>query len=152
MHDFVYIFLTTANQNKLTSFSHVLCPCHWSIKGGLPAKLDQLLDLPSVSKTNTSFGVRKREISIVSKVRTRLNPFRHQSKKTSCEIARQSHPSALATLSRPLLSTERSLGSCECTVFLFQEIFYFEVTGFTNSFNLSTLHLESSRFNCRDSN
>ena len=42
-HDFVYIFLTRANQNKLTSFSQVLYPCHWSIKGGFPAKIDQSL-------------------------------------------------------------------------------------------------------------
>ena len=32
-------FLTTANQDKLTSFSHVLYPCHWLIKGGFSAKL-----------------------------------------------------------------------------------------------------------------
>ena len=38
-------------------------------------------------------------------------------------------------------SLERSLESCKCTVLLFQEIFYFEVSGFTNSFNLSTLDL-----------
>ena len=28
-HDFVNISLTTANQNKLTSFSHVLYSCRW---------------------------------------------------------------------------------------------------------------------------
>ena len=28
-HDSIDIFLTTANQNKLTLFSHVLCPCHF---------------------------------------------------------------------------------------------------------------------------
>ena len=33
-HDFFYIFLTTANQNKLTLFSYVLHPCHWLIKRG----------------------------------------------------------------------------------------------------------------------
>ena len=45
-HDFVYIFLSIANQNKLTSFSHVLYLCHWSIKGGFPAKIDQSLVSP----------------------------------------------------------------------------------------------------------
>ena len=35
-----------ANQNKLTSFSHVLYPCHWLIMGGFPAKIDQSLVFP----------------------------------------------------------------------------------------------------------
>ena len=47
-HDFAYIFLTTANQNKLTSFSYILYPCHWSINGGVSAKIDQSLVPPSV--------------------------------------------------------------------------------------------------------
>ena len=43
---FVYIFLTTSNQNKLTSFSHVLYLYHWLIMGGFPAKIDQSLVFP----------------------------------------------------------------------------------------------------------
>ena len=34
-HDYVYIFLTTANENKLILFSHILYPCHWSIGEGV---------------------------------------------------------------------------------------------------------------------
>ena len=49
-HDFVYIFLIMANQNKLTSFSHVLYPFHWLIMGGFPAKIDQSLVFPSVQR------------------------------------------------------------------------------------------------------
>ena len=45
-YDLVYNFLTTTNQNKLTSFSHVLYTCHWLIKGGFPAKIDQSLVFP----------------------------------------------------------------------------------------------------------
>ena len=46
---FFYSFLTTANQNKLTSFSHVLYSCHWLIKGGFSAKIDQSLVFPLCS-------------------------------------------------------------------------------------------------------
>ena len=43
---FCLIYLITANQNKLTSFSHVLYPYHWLIMGGFPAKIDQSLVFP----------------------------------------------------------------------------------------------------------
>ena len=39
----MFTFRLHTNQNKPTSFSHILYPCHWSIKGGFPAKIDQLL-------------------------------------------------------------------------------------------------------------
>ena len=39
-------FFIMANQNKLTSFSHVLYPYHWLIMGGFPAKIDQSLVFP----------------------------------------------------------------------------------------------------------
>ena len=72
-------------------------------------------------------------------------PFRYQSPKRP---AVKQRASATISLGQPVvvlwLSAERSLESCGCTVLLFQEIFYFEVSGFASLLNLSTLDRESS--------
>ena len=56
-HEFNYIFLTTANQNKLISFFHVLYPCHWSIKGDFPTKIDQSLVFPPLVFPSVTLNV-----------------------------------------------------------------------------------------------
>ena len=63
-HDFVYLFLITANQNKLTSFSHILYPFHWLIMGGFPAKIDQSLVFPLCFKPIKKYSFKNHDTSL----------------------------------------------------------------------------------------
>ena len=73
-------------------------------------------------------------------------PSRHVGKCAARVLKGSDQPWQSAVVS--WLSTERSLESCEYTVLLFQEIFYFKVSGFTNSFNLRACSHDPGTTHC----